>query len=80
MPVYFWFPKSSKGSLYAKRVEEGMLRISKNGTLDRMFMEHFGPIINKLNLKNRLIFRIPNPDLPRDQPFDKKTWWFDPFH
>lgn len=80
MPVYFWFPKTSKGRMYAKRVEAGMLKISQNGTLDRMFKEHFGPTIEALQLKKRRLFRIPNPNLPANQPYNNKAWWFDPTH
>lgn len=78
MPVYFWFPKTAQGKLYAKRVDEGMHQIVKNGTFDRMFKVHFGPLINDLQLKKRRLFRIPNIDLPADQPFQDKTLWFDP--
>lgn len=78
MAVYFWFPKTNEGKLYAKRVTEGMGVISKNGTLDRIFKEHYAPLLSQLQVKKRRVLRIANPNLPPDQPFDDKTLWFDP--
>lgn len=78
MAVYFWFPKTSEGALRAKRVADGMDLIAKNGTFERLFKEHFGPIINQLQVKKRRLFRIENPQLPPDQPFGDKSLWFDP--
>jgi ABC-type amino acid transport substrate-binding protein len=78
MPVYFWFPKGERGARYAQRVEKGMKIISANGTLDRMFKKEFGPLIRSLHMKDRLLLRIPNPDLPQDQPFGTRGYWFNP--
>lgn len=78
MPIYFWFPKNATGTRYAQRVDEGMRIISSNGTLDRMFKKQYGSLIRDLRLKDRKLFRIPNPNLPVNQPFANKSLWFDP--
>jgi len=31
-----------------------------------------------LNLKNRTLISIPNPNLPATVPFDKKELWYSP--
>ncbi|WP_342616172.1 hypothetical protein [Rhodoferax sp. GW822-FHT02A01] len=78
MPVYFWFPRTETGRLHANRVETGMNAIVRNGTLDRLFKQNFAPLIKALNLQNRRLFRLTNPDLPPDQPFSNAQLWFDP--
>jgi ABC-type amino acid transport substrate-binding protein len=78
MAVYFWFPKTSEGKLHAKRVTEGMAMIAKNGTFDRIFKEQYGPLLSQLQIKKRRIFRIPNPTMPPNQPFEAPSLWFDP--
>ncbi len=78
MPVYFWFPRTENGEARAKRVHEGMNLLIANGTLDKLFHEEFGPAIAALALKQRRLFKIDNPTLPPNQPFDDKRLWFDP--
>jgi len=78
MAVYFWFPKTNEGKLHAKRVAEGMATISKSGTFDRIFKEHYGPLLSQLQMKKRRVFRIANPSMPPNQPFEDKSLWFDP--
>jgi hypothetical protein len=78
MPVYFWFPNTPEGLARAKRVEEGMQAIVRNGTLDRLFKARFDPMIKELQLKKRRVLRIPNPEVPPDQPFQNKALWYDP--
>lgn len=78
MPVYFWFPRNASGEARAKRVQEGLNLLIANGTLDKLFQEEFGPAIATLKLKQRRLFRIDNPTLPPNQPFDDKRLWFDP--
>lgn len=78
MPLYFWLPRTEEGQTRAKRVEEGMLAIMANGTLDKLFRAEYGDVVKKLNLKNRRLFTIDNPTLANGQPFANKKWLFDP--
>ncbi len=78
LPVYFWFPRTEEGSRHARRVEEGMLAIVADGTLDRLFSEEYAATIKALHLNKRRLFRIANPLLPPGQPFDNKAYWYDP--
>lgn len=78
MPFYFWFPKNDWGTRNARRVQEGMQIIVANGTLDKMFTSQFDPVIKALQLKGRTLLRIPNPDLPPEQPFGNERYWFNP--
>lgn len=78
LPVYFWFPRTEEGRLRAQRVEEGMLRLVADGTLDRLFAEEYGAVIQSFQLDKRRILRIANPGLPPGQPFANKAYWFVP--
>lgn len=78
MPTYFWFPKTRQGMQKAERVERGMRKLVASGALDRMFKAEFGSLIDELRLKQRRIFRIPNPNLPQDGSLEDKRLWFDP--
>ncbi|MDP3815655.1 MAG: hypothetical protein Q8Q83_11365, partial [Pseudomonas sp.] len=78
LPVYFWFPRTPEGSRHVQRVEEGMLALIADGTLDRLFVEEYGATIESLGLRERRMLRIANPALPPGQPFDNKAYWFDP--
>ncbi|WP_018149995.1 hypothetical protein [Leeia oryzae] len=78
LPMYFFFPKTDNGLLRAKRVEEGMRLLIKNGTLDQMFRAEFSKVLASLNLKQRKLFKIPNPRLTTPQPYDQAEFWFNP--
>lgn len=78
LPVYFWFPRTAEGQRHAQRVEEGMLALIADGTLDRLFAEEYGSTIESLGLRDRRMLRIANPNLSSGHPFDNKAYWFDP--
>ena len=78
LPVYFWFARTDEGRLRAQRVEEGMLALVANGTLDRLFTEEYAATIQQLGLDSRRTLRIANPHLSSNHPFDNAAYWFTP--
>ena len=78
LPMYFWFSKTKEGKLLAARAEEGMREMIKDGTYNLIFDKYHRYKIEKLNLKNRKIYRIKNPFLVPETPFNIKKFWFDP--
>jgi len=78
LPVYFWFPRTEEGNRHAQRVAAGMLALIADGTLDRLFIEEYGEVIQQFGLQKRRMIRIANPGLPPGQPFDNKAYWFVP--
>jgi len=78
MPMYFWFPKTDEGKRLAARAEEGMRLIIEDGSYDKIFTDYQGYKIERLKLKSRKIFRIDNPFLGPETPFNDKRLWFDP--
>jgi ABC-type amino acid transport substrate-binding protein len=78
LPMYFWFPKTPEGRRLATRAEEGMRMMIADGTYDRIFDKYQRHKIERLRLKERKIFRIPNPFVGRETPFGDTRLWFDP--
>jgi ABC-type amino acid transport substrate-binding protein len=78
LPMYFWFPKTAEGRRLAARAEEGMRMMIADGTYDRIFDRYQRHKIMRLRLKSRRIFRIPNPLVGPETPFQDKRLWFDP--
>lgn len=77
LPMYFWFPNTSNGKLLAQRAEKGMWMMIEDGTYDKIFYKFHGDDIKKLHLKQRKIYKIPNPLLVSETPFKDSRLWFD---
>jgi ABC-type amino acid transport substrate-binding protein len=78
MPMYFWFSKNDQGKQLAARAEEGMRAMIGDGTYDKIFTEYQDYKIEKLRLKDRKIFRINNPFVSAETPFEDKRLRFTP--
>jgi hypothetical protein len=78
LPMYFWFPRTTEGRRLAARAEEGMRMMLADGTYDAIFDRYQRPRIERLHLKQRRIFRIDNPNVGPETPFQDKRLWFDP--
>ncbi len=77
LPTYFWFSNSERGKKLAARAQEGMETIVANGTLEKLFDQYYKGDIAALKLKKRKAFKIANPHLPTDTPFQDKRLWVD---
>jgi hypothetical protein len=78
LPAYFWFPKTADGKRMAARVRLGMMRLVADGTLQKMFMQEYGQLLARLNLKHRRIIKIANSQLGLDQLPSERALWYDP--
>jgi hypothetical protein len=78
LPMYFWFSKNEEGKRLAARAEEGMRKMIEDGTYDKIFDKYQKHKVEKLDLKNRRIFKIENPFLVPETPFNETKLWFDP--
>lgn len=76
-PYYFFFNRE-RGAELAKRVEEGMRLMLKDGSYDRFFLRHYGAAIRRAELDNRTLIRLENPMLPKDTPLDDARLWYRP--
>jgi hypothetical protein len=77
MPFYFFTNK--KNITFAKDVELGLNRAIADGSFDRTFLEDpmVKDVLEKANLKNRLVFELKNPTLPKETPLDRPELWLD---
>jgi hypothetical protein len=78
LPMYFWFPKTAQGRRLADRARDGMMAMIEDGTYDRIFFAYQGHKVERLGLKDRRIFKIANPFLGPQTPFEDRRLWFDP--
>jgi len=77
-PFYFYFPKTEEGKALAARVEEGLLQVFKDGSLEPIFLKYHGEALARFHLKDRKIFRLRNPLLSPETPLDNPLLWYDP--
>lgn len=78
LPTYFWFPNTAIGKSQAQRVDEGMNLLLDNGEYEKIFQKYHASLITRLHLKDRKIFRIDNPFLPKTTSFSDERLWYDP--
>jgi hypothetical protein len=76
LPTYF-FVTPKKPEL-ARRIEEGLIVMIYDGSFDRFFQERYADVIADANLENRKIFKLSNPNLGPNTPFDVKHFWYRP--
>jgi hypothetical protein len=80
--LYYPWPKyfftSKKNPALAERIELGLRMMIEDGSFERLFIKYHSKDIERVNLKNRKLFKMNNPLLPATTPFDQKELWFDP--
>lgn len=75
-PTYFFV--SPKYPALAQRIEKGMLALLKDGTFDKLFLDHHWDALKKAALHQRKIIRLSNPLLSEQTPFKKSEFWYQP--
>lgn len=78
MPMYFWFSRTATGRRLQARAEAGLRQMLTDGSFDQIFAEYQDEKIQRLKLNRRKIFRIENPLLGPETPFQDRRLWFDP--
>jgi hypothetical protein len=77
-PGYIFTNKNNQK--LANRLERGFRIALKDGSFDRLFYNHpdMKEALERANLKNRRIFELKNPLLPKETPLDDKRLWYTP--
>ncbi|WP_291329804.1 hypothetical protein [Desulfovibrio sp. UCD-KL4C] len=75
-PTYFFV--SPKFPKLAERIKDGLERMIKDGSFDKLFWEYNASNLNRADLKNRLVLFADNPFLSPETPFKEKQLWFNP--
>lgn len=77
LPTYIFV--SPKAPRLARRIEEGMESMLRDGTLQKLVLQHYGDLLAQAQVCSRRIFRINNPLLAEPSPAQRKELWLDPF-
>ncbi len=72
-PVYFFVRRDNQA--LAERLHLGLMRAQADGSLQRLFMEYHGNLLQQANLAKRRLFFLSNPGLPPGTPKEDSRWW-----
>jgi hypothetical protein len=75
---YFYVTRSPAGDGLARRISEGLERMLKIGSFDRMFDDFKSPFEQQIGFRNRLLIRIANPLQTPETPLNRPELWYDP--
>lgn len=78
LPVYFWFSRDAEGQRRAERVKAGLQMMVADGSLEKMFNERFGAVIEKYDLTHRTVIELPDPLLVPEDPINDARLWYRP--
>jgi hypothetical protein len=80
MPFYFFVSKNNQK--LAKDLELGLNRAIADGSFNEAFFNDpaIRSAVEKADLKNRLVFQLDNPQLPKETPVDRPELWLDLHH
>lgn len=71
---YFFF--SPRNPRLADTVRRGMEKALADGSFDRLFLQHYGPLLRQARLDQRHLIDLHNPLLPAATPLQRKALWF----
>ncbi|GAB2867690.1 transporter substrate-binding domain-containing protein [Pseudoduganella ginsengisoli] len=77
LPRYLFVRRDTEGEGLAKRLKAGLEIMVQDGTLDALFRQHKGPIIEPLQLDKRRLLTLANPGL-QDIPQQRPELWYSP--
>lgn len=78
LPRYFFLRRDDEGRHLAKRIEEGMEIMIRDGSLAALFQRYKRDIIEQSGLKRRRVLTIRNPALSPQTPLSRSELWYDP--
>ena len=64
LPVYYFVEKHNNA--LAQTISAGLEAALADGSMEKLFLQHYGDSIRKLNLDNRKLIYLKNPDLPEN--------------
>lgn len=73
---YFFTNKSN--ITLANLIRTGLERAIADGSFDKLFMAHYGEVLERLNVEGAKVFELTNPLLPLQTPVGNKSLWYKP--
>ena len=77
MPRYFFVPRTREGERMAQRIEDGLQRLRRSGEFERRYQAWKKYVLKDLDLSDRVVLRLPNPELSPETPLADSYWWDD---
>ncbi|MBN9671833.1 hypothetical protein [Roseibium aggregatum] len=76
LPTYFFV--SPKHPELAEKIETGLERMIEDGSFDAHFLLFHGDDIERAQLSERKVFKVPNTDLGDAYELGDPSYWYDP--
>jgi hypothetical protein len=75
---YFYVNRSPAGEALERRISEGLERMLKDGSFERMFQAFKSRFEQQIGFRDRLLIRIANPLQTPKTPLNRSELWYDP--
>lgn len=75
LPRYFFVRRDAEGDRLARRIEAGMEKMVRDGTLEALFRQHKGRMVQQARIGRRHVIELPNPTLPPETPLQRRELW-----
>jgi hypothetical protein len=77
-PQLYYFFVSRGNAPLARRIEQGLQAMLRDGSFDAHFWRYHGDAIRQARLGERRLLKLDNPLLPPETPLADRRLWFDP--
>jgi ABC-type amino acid transport substrate-binding protein len=77
-PYANFFYVNKRDPRLAKRIQDGLEAMQKDGSFDKIFNKYFSHELSELNLANRTVINLINPFLPSWYPSARSDLWINP--
>jgi hypothetical protein len=75
---YFYVTRSTAGEALARRISEGLERMLRDGSFERMFRTFKAPFEQQVDLRDRLLIEIDNPLQTPETDLSRVELWYSP--
>ncbi|MBT0584797.1 amino acid ABC transporter substrate-binding protein [Alteromonas oceanisediminis] len=72
--MYFFINRANP--TLAKLIETGLQRAIEDGSFDELFKANYQPLLEKLNLAERIAFELENPLMSQETPLNNSQYWY----
>jgi hypothetical protein len=77
-PAVLYFFVNKHNTELAQAIELGLRKAIADGSMQHLFLQHFGEAIKGSNLSARTVLKLHNPLLTPQTPLQDSSLWFDP--
>ncbi|WP_228895128.1 hypothetical protein [Pseudoduganella aquatica] len=78
LPRYIFLRRDAEGERLARRIKAGLETMVQDGTLNALFRQHKGPVIERCKLDKRRLLTIRNPRISPTAPLNRPELWYRP--